>query len=95
MAAREKCQHEPHQRMVRIRPKQREEHPVHDTIADQSEEDEHNGEPMRITQPAPGSAFLGSNSPQVFSMVLVYDRTIAMGIKQRYHDSASVVARSL
>jgi hypothetical protein len=31
---------------------------------------------------------------KVFSVVLVYDRRIAMAIQQRYHDRASVMARS-
>jgi hypothetical protein len=88
MAAGEQCQHEPDQRMIPIGPKQREDHPVHDKIADQGEEDKHNGEQRRLTQPAHGSAFLDSKPLKGFSVVLVYDRTIAIASTQPHHNRA-------
>jgi hypothetical protein len=79
MAAGEQCQNEPHQRMIPIGPEQREDHPVHDEIADKGEEEEYDDEHMHITHPAHGSAFLGSKPSKLFSVVLVYDRASVMG----------------
>jgi hypothetical protein len=93
MAAGEQCQHEPYQWIILIGPEQREDHPVHDNIADQGQEDEHDSAQRRMTQPAHGSAFLESKPLKVFSMALVYDRTIAIAIKQPHHDRASVMGR--
>jgi hypothetical protein len=66
--------------MIPVRPEQREDHSVHDEIAEKGEEEEHDGASMPITQPAHGSAFRDSKPLKVFSVVLVYDRTIGIAI---------------
>jgi hypothetical protein len=70
--------------MIPIGPEQREDHSVHDEIAEKGEEEEeHEGASMPITQPAHGSPFRESKPSKVFSVVLVYDRTIGIAIKRK------------